>query len=156
MSNSTQNLSRVNSFLRPAKRELRRDDLHEALIVQGDLDRGRAQRTHPELADQLVDEDLGILGDGHTRDILVTMASFIPPLVQLARIRRTMGISAAKLGKAAGLGQQYISQLERGLRPKTDKEVAAIARALDVSVAALTSEDITLHCDADGTVTVTC
>jgi transcriptional regulator with XRE-family HTH domain len=65
-------------------------------------------------------------------------------LRHLAQIRRFRGISQAALGRRAGLGQSYISALERGLQPSDPRHVVRIAAELGVEPEALTAAEMTI------------
>ena len=52
----------------------------------------------------------------------------------LRRRRHDRELSQAQLAARAGLSQQYVSDLERGLRPSRTAHLDQLARALDVDV----------------------
>lgn len=58
----------------------------------------------------------------------------------LRLIRVSRGLNQAALATRSGLGQPYISALERGLRPSRTEHVERLASALGVDVDALLSE----------------
>ena len=55
----------------------------------------------------------------------------------LRRFRRERDLSQAHLASRAGVTQQYVSDLERGLRPSRIVHLERLARALDVDVVEL-------------------
>ena len=55
----------------------------------------------------------------------------------LRRIRRSRDLTQVDLAATTRLSQQYLSSLERGLRPTRDDHVHRLAEALGVSDAAL-------------------
>jgi transcriptional regulator with XRE-family HTH domain len=59
----------------------------------------------------------------------------------LRRIRRACDLSQASLAASVGLTQQYVSALERGLRPADLRHLDALAQALGVSRRALLQEE---------------
>lgn len=61
------------------------------------------------------------------------------PLSRLRAIRQELRLSQAGLARRAGLQQQLVSQIERGLEP-LPKHVAALAAALNVSVDVLSTQ----------------
>lgn len=58
----------------------------------------------------------------------------------LRRLRRERRLSQEALGYLTGLHRTYVSQLERGLKSPSLRTVNRIARALDLSLAALLAE----------------
>jgi transcriptional regulator with XRE-family HTH domain len=74
----------------------------------------------------------------------------IPCLVNLRTLRLHRRLSQAKLGQLAGLKQDYISELERGMRPSQWEHVQQLARALRVPTRLLFGEPLfSLASDAD-------
>jgi transcriptional regulator with XRE-family HTH domain len=65
-------------------------------------------------------------------------------LRNLKVLRVTRGLSQGDVARLSGLSQSHISNLERGVRPRTTNEVEAVAKALGVSTTALTANSITL------------
>ncbi len=55
----------------------------------------------------------------------------------LRRLRRARDLSQAKLAALSGFHQQYVSALERGLRPTDPRHIEVLAQALGVSPTAL-------------------
>jgi transcriptional regulator with XRE-family HTH domain len=78
----------------------------------------------------------------------------LTPLYQLLHIRRARGLSQAQLGHAAGFNQQYISDLERGLRPFDAAHVERLAAALHVDADALTANTLTICTSPSGVIAV--
>jgi transcriptional regulator with XRE-family HTH domain len=78
-----------------------------------------------------------------------------PYLSQLACVRRSLGVSQADLAARTGFSQQYVSLLERGLRPTDAAHALVLAQALGVDPATLTAERITICSSTSGAVTVT-
>ena len=62
----------------------------------------------------------------------------IPINLRLARVRG--GLTQRQLAHRAGLTQQQVSTLERGLWPSDPKQVPALAKALGVTVHSLSQE----------------
>lgn len=54
-------------------------------------------------------------------------------MLHIKPIRQQLGLSQTDLAKLTGLSQQYISALERGLRPSLTEHVSRIATALGVT-----------------------
>jgi transcriptional regulator with XRE-family HTH domain len=76
------------------------------------------------------------------------------PLTQLARIRLNLGLSQAELAIRAGFKQQYVSLLERGMRPTDESHVVKLAEVLGVEAEALFAESLTICTSPSGEVSV--
>lgn len=59
----------------------------------------------------------------------------------VARLRRTCGLTQEQLAERSGFSQQYISDLERGRRNPTIVSLYELAQALGTSHVALVSPD---------------
>jgi len=57
------------------------------------------------------------------------------------RLRRAKGLTQAAVGERSGFSQQYISDLERGLRNPTVVTLDELAQALDVNHVELVAPD---------------
>lgn len=68
-----------------------------------------------------------------------------PPLIQLALLRRVVGLSQAQLAKKIGIVQQRVSLLEQGLPPSNDEMISRIAKALNVDEWALSAVELDIH-----------
>ena len=62
----------------------------------------------------------------------------------LRLLRQEQELSQQQLGDKAGLPQQYVSALERGIRLRDPADVAKLARALGVTEAVLLAPTITV------------
>ena len=71
------------------------------------------------------------------------------PLVQLARIRRNVGLSQVELGlRSGGLSGQYIAMLEAGLCPSSETQAQVIADALGVALPLLRAAAVRIECSS--------
>lgn len=59
-------------------------------------------------------------------------------MLQNLRLKRVeLSLTQQELGALSGLRQTYISELERGVRPRSAADISALARALGVTEAEL-------------------
>jgi transcriptional regulator with XRE-family HTH domain len=70
------------------------------------------------------------------------------PLRNLARIRRMREMTQAELGQGAKLLQQYVSALERGMRPASWAHVQQLATVLEVDPETLMAPSIRIDCSS--------
>ena len=78
----------------------------------------------------------------------------IQQLHQLAAIRINLRISQAELASRAGFKQQYISLLERGLKPTDEAHIVRLAAVLGVQPADLSADSLTICTSPTGVVAV--
>ena len=62
----------------------------------------------------------------------------------IRRFRREFGLTQAHLARQAGLSQQYLSLVERGLSPSSAEHISCLARALGIAEHVLTARSITI------------
>jgi len=84
----------------------------------------------------------------------VKLAQRHPHLSQLARIRRALNLTQVEIANAAGLAQQYVSELERGLQPSDPNHVLRLAAVLGVEPEVLSAPRVTICSSTSGAVSV--